>query len=433
MSLGNRLKDAELMGVRVAIIVGNQFDKNEMIDVRLLHKDLIKDVIQNKESDAVGSIHPALREKIQRFDIGRLQQLGYHFGEEQNDSMESDGFTVRCGFSTLYWNLIQTLSCIKTYSSKVYSCLFHQFLLVCVFMCPESMAQEMHNEQNEDENEEMSLVERDIEMLLNSKVGDLCILDNYDVYYGGKDHSIPHGPGVLRMNDTYVIHSVWNHGIIDGELVMFNVKTKRCVCLMGIRNGVIKNVIDVNKRDTLDFVHKRRLMYQGNCGIIEKETWDSPSSQQKSHAPPFIPGNFFFPAISSVNSPYLVLPDHSESFDLYSSAVEIFSIGQYSFLQDAIDMSFFKVDRLRDLHIKRDCCPRFTSFQCKEVPNLTRIVIGYHCFAERKERYESSEESNKKFIIESCPKLKHMMIDECCFYEYGTLKITSMLCDMVIL
>ena len=52
------------MGCRLAVIVGNQYDKNEMIDLRLLHKDLIEDVLNHSESDNVGMIHDNLREKV---------------------------------------------------------------------------------------------------------------------------------------------------------------------------------------------------------------------------------------------------------------------------------------------------------------------------------------------------------------------------------
>ena len=110
------------MGCRLAVIVGNQYDKNEMIDLRLLHKDLIENVLNHSESENVGIVHSELREKVESFDLDRLTQLGYKFNTgiqmKENTSMENDGFVIRCGFSTLYWNLIQSLSCIKTYSSK---------------------------------------------------------------------------------------------------------------------------------------------------------------------------------------------------------------------------------------------------------------------------------------------------------------------------
>ena len=122
LSLGTRLKDAELMGARAAIIVGRQFEQNQSIDIRLLHKPLISSVLRNEESEEVGAIHEALRKKILGFDVNRLQQLGYDLKEEsaEKQSMETDGYSIRCGFSNVYWNLVQTLSCVKTYSSRVY-------------------------------------------------------------------------------------------------------------------------------------------------------------------------------------------------------------------------------------------------------------------------------------------------------------------------
>ena len=122
LSLGARLKDAELMGARAAIIVGRQFEQNQSIDIRLLHKPLISSVLRNEESEEVGAIHEALRKKILGFDVNRLQQLGYDLKGEsvKKQSMETDGYSIRCGFSNVYWNLVQTLSCVKTYSSRVY-------------------------------------------------------------------------------------------------------------------------------------------------------------------------------------------------------------------------------------------------------------------------------------------------------------------------
>lgn len=122
LSLGARLKDAELMGARAAIIVGRQFEQNQSIDIRLLHKPLISSVLRNEESEEVGAIHEALRKKILGFDVNRLQQLGYDLKGEsaEKQSMETDGYSIRCGFSNVYWNLVQTLSCVKTYSSRVY-------------------------------------------------------------------------------------------------------------------------------------------------------------------------------------------------------------------------------------------------------------------------------------------------------------------------
>lgn len=122
LSLGARLKDAELIGARAAIIVGRQFEQNQSIDIRLLHKPLISSVLRNEESEEVGAIHEALRKKILGFDVNRLQQLGYDLKGEsaEKQSMETDGYSIRCGFSNVYWNLVQTLSCVKTYSSRVY-------------------------------------------------------------------------------------------------------------------------------------------------------------------------------------------------------------------------------------------------------------------------------------------------------------------------
>lgn len=112
------------MGARAAIIVGKQFEQTQAVDIRLLHKPLIRSVLRGEDSAEVGAIHEALRKKVLDFDVNRLEQLGYDLRGERlqggKESMENDGFTIRSGFSNAYWNLIQTLSCVKAYSSKVY-------------------------------------------------------------------------------------------------------------------------------------------------------------------------------------------------------------------------------------------------------------------------------------------------------------------------
>ena len=114
------------MGARAAIIVGKQFEQTQTVDIRLLHKPLIRSVLRGEESAEVGAIHEALRKKVLGFDVNRLGQLGYDLRGERlqggKESMENDGFTIRSGFSNAYWNLVQTLSCVKAYSSKVYCC-----------------------------------------------------------------------------------------------------------------------------------------------------------------------------------------------------------------------------------------------------------------------------------------------------------------------
>lgn len=119
------------MGARAAIIVGKQFEQNQTVDIRLLHKPLIRSVLCGGENTEVGAIHETLRKKVLGFDEDRLEQLGYDLRGKHlrgKESMENDGFTIHSGFSNVYWNLIQTLSCVKAYSSKVYCCVCCQLI-----------------------------------------------------------------------------------------------------------------------------------------------------------------------------------------------------------------------------------------------------------------------------------------------------------------
>ena len=120
--------DAELMGARVAIIAGKEFASGGNLDVRLLHRNVIRNVWRNEETGKHGGngetgkgeeISDVLRKKILGFDRNRLEQLGFDLVKEGGD-MKSDGYTISSGFGELYWNLVQTLSCVKSYQNSIY-------------------------------------------------------------------------------------------------------------------------------------------------------------------------------------------------------------------------------------------------------------------------------------------------------------------------
>ena len=123
-----RLMDAELMGARVAVIAGKEFAMGGNLEVRLLHRNVIRDVWRNEEMGKRGGnvetkkkeeISDMLREKILGFDRSRLEELGFDLVKEGGD-MKSDGYTISSGFGELYWNLVQTLSCVKSYQNSIY-------------------------------------------------------------------------------------------------------------------------------------------------------------------------------------------------------------------------------------------------------------------------------------------------------------------------
>ena len=120
--------DAELMGARVAIIAGKEFASGGNLDVRLLHRNVIRNVWRNEETGKQGrngetgkgeEICDVLRKKILGFDRNRLEQLGFDLVKEGGD-MKSDGYTISSGFGELYWNLVPTLSCVKSYQNSIY-------------------------------------------------------------------------------------------------------------------------------------------------------------------------------------------------------------------------------------------------------------------------------------------------------------------------
>ena len=69
-----------------------------------------------------------------------------------------------------------------------------------------SEQKESELEMSEIDEQGIGLIERDINKLLHSKVGDMCILDYYNAYYGGKEQGIPHGR--YFKNERYFLNSI---------------------------------------------------------------------------------------------------------------------------------------------------------------------------------------------------------------------------------
>ena len=65
------------MGARVAVIIGKEYVEKGNLELRLLHKQLIRSVLNDEAKDSVGDIHEVLREKVRKFDVDRLEQLGF--------------------------------------------------------------------------------------------------------------------------------------------------------------------------------------------------------------------------------------------------------------------------------------------------------------------------------------------------------------------
>ena len=270
-------------------------------------------------------------------------------------------------------------------------------------------------EEGSEKKKKWSLIQHDIDRLLRLDIGDECILDNYDAYYGEKNHSLRHGTGVLQMNDNYIIHATWKDGVLDGNLMAFNVATKRCDAMMTLKNGIVENKMDVDKRDTLETMKMRRYLYQGNNGIVEKDTWDSPlhPNYQMSHYE-----NFRQMFSNEKMARNCIIPDNTKSFNYYNNMIEYFTVGRNSCVEDTFILSFSAQDRIRSLHVKQNSLTKTAGFRCINAPAIAHIVIDYHCFSEKKEKYEMDEKSKKEFIIKNCPQMKELEIGEACFYEF---------------
>lgn len=258
------------------------------------------------------------------------------------------------------------------------------------------------------EKEKSGLIERDIDRLLKLKIGDECVLDNYDAYYGAKVQNLRHGVGILRMNEFFIVHASWNHGVLDGELIAFDVLTKRCVAMMTLKDGIVENVTDVNKKDTLETLNTRRYLYDG------REQWLSYKTMK-----PLLPFK-----IPSTRASYSI-PDNSQSMN-YSNLIEDFTIGKNCCQNDISPIEFTVHYRLQKFVVNQNSLTRVSALRCLNVPNLKIIQIHPRCFAEKKETYEIGEKTKKEFVIKACPQMKELTVDESCFYEFTSLQIIGM-------
>ena len=88
------------MGARVAVIIGKEYVEKGNLELRLLHKQLIRSVLNDEAKDSVGDIHEVLREKVRKFDVDRLEQLGFKLRTTE-EPMKTDGYSIRYWFSSV--------------------------------------------------------------------------------------------------------------------------------------------------------------------------------------------------------------------------------------------------------------------------------------------------------------------------------------------
>lgn len=274
------------------------------------------------------------------------------------------------------------------------------------------------------EPEEMKgIIEREVEGILQLRIGDYCYIPDYEAFYGKKKGYLLDGDGILRMNDHFIIQSTWKDGIIDGDLILWDTVKKRVVAFMVVQNGIVKTQYDVDMKDTLVDMQNRRYCYQGNRGITDCHEWKEPDPKDMSS--PLYYNNQQWRERNSSSSPtfprynYVVIPDNTEVITNLSNQVEILIVGKNCLTQFKDVFNIQVLTQLREFHVSHNSFCRMTGLRISRLPRLTKVSIGLHCFA-------SSDPASKPkvCVIDDNPLLQSLVINEGSFVAWESLQVS---------
>lgn len=266
------------------------------------------------------------------------------------------------------------------------------------------------------------VIEKEVETLLELKEGDYCYIPDYEAYYGKKKENLLDGDGILRMNNDYIIQSTWKDGIIDGDLILWDTTRKRVAAFFVIQEGIIKQRLNVNTKDTLPDLNSRRYAYQGNHTLTDCRTWKEPRSTA---------ANRFMIDKSSKQRPdrkegksvlssssYLVVQDNSESFAGVSKLVEILIIGKkcVTHYRDILDLR--TMPSLREFHVSHGSFSCVTGLVISHLLHLTKVSIGIRCF-----NSNTTIAGKKACFIEDNPLLQSVTVSQGSFPCWGMLYV----------
>lgn len=276
--------------------------------------------------------------------------------------------------------------------------------------------------------EKKGIIQQDIDRVLKASVGDSCDLPNYDVFYGDKVGFLPHGPGIMRMNDQIVIQSTWKNGIVDGELLIFDVVAKRLLAYMDVADGVITNILDVTSSDDNDALMKRQKLFRhGFPPTKEKETVEKRVDKSKRVMRPRMRNNrnvvLASQLPSSDFSSTLVISEYSESLPIVNRMVRKIVISQHCLCSIDIDFVLYDFLKLSEIEIMSDSLHAIRTMCFIDLPSLRSIRIAENCCNSKKELYGLTELSSRMFRIQNCCSLECVSIGSNSFFEFSCFSI----------
>lgn len=278
-----------------------------------------------------------------------------------------------------------------------------------------------------DEAKKGEIIHQEIEQLLKSKVNDSCEIPYYDAFYGSKNGFLPNGDGYMRMDDRIVIQSTWNNGVINGELVVFDVVAKRVLAYMDVVNGVITNQLDVTSRDTMEDVNERRIRFKtgppfrrpkdpSNAFTNTKGNRSRTREERRSRdADEFLP---------SLN-PTIYLHEYTDTLPEMHTLIKHIVISRHCLRTLDIDFVLSGLHRLIEVIIMPDSLHVVKSMCFLDLNSLRSIEISNHCCNSKKEKYQLNETNTRTFRVENCPALEELSIGSNSFYDFSNFAIIS--------
>ena len=276
--------------------------------------------------------------------------------------------------------------------------------------------------------EKKGIIQQEIDQILKASVGDSCDLSNYDAFYGNKNGFLPQGPGIMRMNDQIVIQSTWKNGVIDGELVIFDVIVQRVLAYMDVADGVITNILDVTSCDTNEDLNERRRLFRfGFPPPNEKETGAKDDEKPKKVTRPRIRNMrnvMMANQISSASfSSTLVINEYAESLPVVNRMVRKIVISQHSLCAIDIDFVLFDFLKLSEVEIMSDSLHSIRTMCFIDLPSLRSVRIAENCCNSKKELYGLNEINSRMFRIQNCRLLESLSIGSNGFFEFSYFSI----------
>lgn len=276
--------------------------------------------------------------------------------------------------------------------------------------------------------EKKGIIQQDIDQVLQSSVGDSCDLPNFDAFYGEKVGFLPNGPGIMRMNDRIVIQSTWKNGVVNGELVIFDVIAKRILAYMDVADGVITKILDVLSSDTKEDLYKRQKLFTyGFPPANEQETAAVTVEKPKKVIKPRIRSNrnpmyANQMPITTFNST-LVVSEYSETLPVVNRMVRKIVISQHCLCKLDIDFVLYDFLKLSEVEILSDSLHAIRTLCFIDLPALRHIRIADNCCNSKKELYRLTEMNSRMFRIQNCRLLESLSIGSDCFFEFSYFSI----------